>query len=120
MTDLFDPVEHAILCDYFGIPRPEALRDVDVLAERRSRRGVAAPVRVEPDTFGRLTGNSLGNAVARMLLAGTEPRLPPGERGTFGYAMGIWRRGAPYSQVNSKWLAFLFEVDWATNGPYFS
>lgn len=78
MNDLFDPVEHAILCDYFGVPRPEALRHVDVLGERRSRRGVAGPVRVEPDTFGRLTGNSLGNAVARMLLAGRIPVSRPG------------------------------------------
>lgn len=34
--------------------------------------------------------------------------------------MSILRRGARYDQVNSKWLAFLFEIDWGSNGPYFS
>lgn len=120
MNDLFDPVEHAILCDFFGVERPEALRDVDAFAGHGTLTGGVPAVRVEPDSYGKVTASSVSNAVARLLLHAVQERLPPNARTTVPFPPAA--ESDPDEEAGHSILFFsyeLFEVEWAMHGGNF-
>ncbi len=83
--NLFDPVEHAILAQLLELEPPEYARDIDIWssveprspfeedAEEVIRKG---PIRLWRDAWGDLDETAVSNAVARLLLAGVQRRLP--------------------------------------------
>ncbi len=116
-TELFDRVELAILHDYFGIPRPAALRrvtedelcglDLDtddsalIRLAGRPRAGDAKP---------------LQDAVARLVLSGIQEQLPQwAVGGEDGWLVGRRPRRAA-RRVEETLTVRLFSINWATSG----
>lgn len=120
MEEIFQPQERAILCDYFGIERPEELRAVDVIAAAATDEDPSHPVLVEPDAEGKLSSYGTANAVARLLLSRIQSRLPQwGVTRNGEVVLSRQHRRAKTRQVDPL-PQFLFEINWADSGPGFS
>lgn len=120
MEQIFHPQEQAILFDYFGMERPGELRAVDASARGSTSDDPEEPVLVEPDADGRPSTNGMANAVARLLLARIQSRLPQWIARKKGkIVLGRQHRRAKTRQVDPL-PQFLFQINWANSGPGFS
>ena len=75
-ADIFHPQERAILFDYFGRERPEALQRMEVFASVAGEDDPAQPLLIEPNSDGERSSYGIANAVARLLLMRIQSRLP--------------------------------------------
>jgi hypothetical protein len=106
---LYHPVEEAFLCDFFGITRPEHLKDVDIYDSRLG-------VHLEHQELGKKL--ELSNAVARLGLSQVQERLP-------NWCMfsdeGVEVIGRTVENPVARGLDFipqhLFTINWADSGP---
>lgn len=72
---LFYPQEHALICDYLGIPRPEHLSALDLWNRPSKRaRGIWPPPRQEDDIY--TERDPVAIAVAQIALGDIQNRLP--------------------------------------------
>lgn len=120
MKDPFHPVEHAILCDYFGIPRPVALAglSIDSCSDDDETEQPLGPILVEPAEHGVFSDLGLDNAVARIVLVGVQDQLPHwiafGRGGQVVRGRDPWRRKATGVALLPR---FLFEINWGDSAP---
>jgi hypothetical protein len=116
---LYYPVERALLCDYFGMSRPETLQSLDIWAP--DPRATRKAVHLEADRFGNLHNErALHNAVARLALSRIQDRLP------HWYAS----RGETFIAGREEFETagdgvllmplHLFTINWADSGPGYS
>ena len=78
MQDVFFPAEHAILCDWFGIPRPPSLEGVSTYAsaeQEDDQDDPQRPILIVANEVGTID-LELPNAVARICLNAIQARLP--------------------------------------------
>lgn len=120
MNGPFYPVEHAILCDYFHIRRPAALRDLEIVDDEEEPRGADDPILVQEPGCSGDSALALANAVARLLLSRVQRNLPQWA----SYANGVptWAR-KHYPQRGGTVQVLprpLLEINWADSGPGFS
>lgn len=113
---LYHPVEQALLADYFGVLRPEALRHLDIWEP--DPRAPRKSVHVEADSGGGTSNEwALPNAVARLALSRIQDRLPQwyASRGHEVIA------GRTYHQAGESDVLLLplhlFTINWADSGP---
>src|SRR5262245_51188908 len=120
MRQIFHPQERAILCDYFGLERPEELQAIDVSAPDGANDDPEQPVLVEPDADKHVSTYGVANAVARLLLARVQSRLPQWiARKNDEIVLGRRHRKPKTRQVDPL-PRFLFAINWADSGPGFS
>lgn len=116
MTTIFHPVEQAILCDYFGVPRPKHCRNVDI----------TRPPDEQPDSIcvidiGNDSELALKNAVARIALEAIQDRLP--NCAVFSAEEGVALCRKRFTQPNRPVELLpipLFTINWADSAPGFS
>ena len=120
MKQIFHPQDRAILFDYFGMERPEELRAVDVLARGGTSDDPKEPVLVEPDADRQSSTNGAANAVARLLLARIQSRLPQWMTRKEGKLVSARQHRKAKSRQVDPLPQFLFEINWANSGPGFS
>jgi hypothetical protein len=117
MNDLFTPTEHAIICDYFCITRPEALLTLDVELPQEGN-GIYVE---EPNGSQFVEDSPLRNAVARIALGVIQNRLPQwgmvDENGTVTLSRERFER--PIRNVVLL-PQHLFTINWADSGPGYS
>jgi len=110
----FYPSEHALLCDWFGVARPESCAAIDLFERPREAHGIW-PVLGE---FGNRE-LALKNAVARIALGSIQRELPrfvyrDAESGRYLPA----RRAYPVPMRPLRLTPeFLFQINWADSGP---
>ena len=119
----FDPIERAILSDYFGMAREEDIRDIDILAANDDRDASTGGrrIRIEPDSNGNIGDHTIGNAVARLAIDGIQKRLPQWFAG-YGdgrYILGRDLRPKTRRDVHLK-PVHLFTINWADSAPGYS
>jgi len=112
---LYSEVEQAILFDWLGLVRPDALSKIDVESD-------AGPIAALPNNEGEYYSEcALSNAVARLVLSEIQGRLPQ-----WAYAYGdgrikLTRVYSPGRHAKVDLLPrFLFEINWGDSGPGFS
>jgi hypothetical protein len=114
MNDIFTPTEHAILCDYFGLTRPEAYLTLDI-GEPTEGNGIF----VETANGNEDADNTpLRNAVARIALGVIQNRLP--QCGIFdGDGQLTLTRKSFRRPVRDVVLLpqHLFTINWADSAP---
>lgn len=122
VKQFYNPVELAIIYDWFGLSRPTELNNIEIYSDPNQEHSEQQPgeIYVVPDRHG---DDSLGisNAVARLVLSGIQDRLPQwalvGEGGDVHFARD-------YNEKRSSQIVllprFLFEINWADSGPGFS
>ena len=117
---VFDPVERAILSDYFGVERAEDLRAIDIHAatdeidpasgERR--------VRLRPNDSGKTCELTVPNAVARIALNPIRRKLPPWYLGNEDGTIILGRDDEPALRRDVRLKAvFIFSINGACSGP---
>lgn len=120
MNGPFYPVEHAILCDYFRIKRPAALRDLEIVDYDEEPRGPDDPILVVEASEYYWQEFAVPNAVARLLLSRVQRNLPQWasyKDGVPTWARKHWPARGGAVQVLPRRL---LEINWADSGPGFS
>ena len=130
-TALFHPIEHAFLSDWLGVERPACARDIDLAADVRPY-GYAFEdedadpgqesdgiIHLQKSEFNRMDlKESIGNAVARLVLTDIQDRLP---QWAVSYRSGELEFGRGYEKPRRHTVAllprFLFMINWADSGP---
>ncbi len=113
MTDFFTPTEQAILCNYFGIARPEGFPSIDV---QQPPEGDG--IFVEPANDNEVVEDTpLKNAVARIALSVIQNRLP--QCGIFdGDKLTLTRKQFSHPRRDVVMLPqHLFTINWADSAP---
>lgn len=120
---LFDPIERAILSDYFGDERTEDIRDIDIHAATDDRDPAtgARRIRLRLNQSGKTSAYTVGNAVARLALNSIRGKLPQWyafyEDGT--HVFGRDPEPGLLRDVQLK-PVHLFTINWADSGPGYS
>jgi len=115
---LFHPIEHAIICEWLGIAPPEFAAEIDILAQIDGPED--GPITLASDYTGELGHYAVDSAVARLVLAGVQQRLPQWAA-VYEDRVELARE---YTQKPARKIdfipQFLFEINWANSGPGFS
>lgn len=120
MNGPFYPVEHAILCDYFHIRRPAALRDLEIVDDGESPRGANEPILVVEASADYWDEFAVPNAVARLLLSRVQRDLPQWASFTDGVPRWARKHWPPRGGTVQVLPRRLLEINWADSGPGFS
>ena len=112
-STLFYPIEHALLHAWLNIPRPEALRGIDIYEAPKDGMGIWAD---GSEVCGETV--ALDNAVARLVMGGIQGRLPqcgivygPDEVVLCRQPIAKHPRGVSFLPQ------FLFMINWADSAP---
>ena len=113
LNDCYTDTERAFLSDYFGIRRPDRLKDIDIYEPARSgvyvRRGEYS------------SEYDIANAVARLCLTRVQDQLPVwsgvNSEGEFVVARNYSRSEVAMVNFHPQ---HLFTLNWADSGPGFS
>lgn len=121
LRDLYDEVELAILFDWLGIGRPEALRGVNVEAESDNTKQTTGAIRLVHGMCGGYGSEAVSNAVARLALSKIQGRLPQWAAVHADGRVNLARSYTPKRCAKVDLLPrFLFMINWADSGPGFS
>jgi hypothetical protein len=114
MNDFFTPTEQSLLCDYLGMPRPEAYQTLD-LGPPADGRGIFVE---EPNDNQVVEATPLRNAVARIALGVIQNRLPQCGiiDGDGRLTLTRKRFERPIRDVVML-PQHLFTINWADSGP---
>ena len=111
-SDFFYPVEHALLHEWLNIPKPEALRGIDIYKAPDDGLGIWADCSECDKNI------ALANAVARIVLGGIQEHLPqcgvvygPDEVVLCRQPIAKHPRGVSFLPQ------FLFMINWADSAP---
>ena len=105
-------VERALLCDYFGVPRPSDLADVEIeQPDPESPAAVYAP----PNGFDEQL--ALANAVARIALSRVQSRLPRCLAIVCDEVVDTRKRYPPREAAVAHMPLHLCTINWADTGP---
>ncbi len=107
MQDFFTPTERALLCDFFGMPRPEMLRDIDI--EQKPECG---GLWVDSDN-----SFALEATVAQIALAVIQDRLPQCASMWKGEFTLFRKKFARPSRSVVMLPQHLFTINWADSAP---
>lgn len=114
------PVEEAILYRYFKQPLPERLEDIDFLEPGENCPADAVHLEESP-YFGYDEDKALANAVARLLLAGVQNRLPNWGGSDRDGNFVTTRVKRLYADSGIAFLPLhLCTINWADSAPGFS
>lgn len=112
VNDLFYPVEHAFLSDWFGLERPGSCRQLDIHSEPADGLGIWVEAR---DVEAKI---ALDNAVARLVLGSVQNRLPQVGFVSADHKVTLGRQPIPgYPRGVLVLPQFLFEINWADSAP---
>jgi hypothetical protein len=122
LNALYDEVELAILFDWLGLTRPDALSNINIESSAGEDEDVdTGPVRVVPNMYGDYSEHALSNAVARLVLSEIQGRLPQWGCVDGNGLVTLARSYSPRRHAKVELLPrFLFEINWADSGPGFS
>ncbi|MCP3870585.1 MAG: hypothetical protein GY703_21340 [Gammaproteobacteria bacterium] len=115
-SDLFHPIEHALLADYFGVVPPKCAKGIDPYAEAELQRegDKSGVVRIRLPFWGSVNSFTVKNAVARLALNSIQDRLPQWGKGS------TWQ-GRDYNDRRKLGISllpqYLFEINWADSWP---
>lgn len=110
MKSLYYPQEHALICDYLGIPRPERLRDLDIWTR---------PSKWAKGIWPELHDRS-ALAVARIALGAVQRRLPQWAFPTSGGSVIEARQAFEVPERAASLLpVHLLTISWSCSGPGF-
>ena len=114
---LFHPVEHAILCDWFQIERPEIAKDLAIPIHAKDDPAAQFGLLRNANRYGS-DGWALANAVARLVLERIQDRLPQCALVQGDGEILLGRKvQKPQARKINVLPQFLFELNWADSGP---
>jgi hypothetical protein len=113
MNGLYFPSEHALLCSWFGMPCPDAYRDIDLYSPPERAEGIWPERRKYADD-----DHALANAVARVVLGAIQQRLPQvgifDKEGDLMLGRGYYPKPDRPVELMPQ---FLFMINWADSAP---
>ena len=120
LDGLYDPIEHAIISQWLGVPPPDCAEEVDLwdVDVEIGRPAVGAPIRLRRNLWGSLDYDAVENAVARLVLNSRQRYLPQWACVEADGSVSTARAYDPRrDQFGAVLARFLFEINWATSGP---
>lgn len=111
--ELYYPVEQALLADYFGVPRPKPLRDLNIWVPdpKAARKAIHLEEGASSDEW------ALPNAVARIALSRIQDRLPQWYTSRGGEVIAARKEYAATGGDVLLMPLHLFTINWADSAP---